>query len=119
MKKETKIILNGEARISFEELNSIVVEQRKAKIKNSFEMALLKSIKDKFKILKLNPFYGNPIAKRLIPKKLNVLSLWRIEFANHWRMLYTIRGDDVRIVCFILEICDHKKYNKLFGYKRK
>lgn len=113
MIKETKVILQGEAKKSFEELNLIVVEQTKKRINASFEMGLLKSIKDKIKILKLNPFYGNPINKKLIPKSLNAPSLWRIELANYWRMLYTIRGDDVRIVCFVLEICDHKKYNKL------
>ena len=119
MSKQIKIILKGEAKDSFEELNIIVSKQIKNKIKGSFEMKLLKSIKDKFEILKLNPFYGDPIRKNLIPKKLDVPSLWRIELANYWRMLYTIRGDNIRIVCFILEICEHEKYNKLFGYKKR
>jgi hypothetical protein len=119
MNKQIKIILKGEAEDSFDELNSIVLQQIKNKVKGSFEMKLLKSIKDKLEILKLNPFYGDPIRKNLIPKEFNVQSLWRIELANYWRMLYTIRGDDVRIVCFILEICDHDKYNKLFGYKKR
>ncbi len=119
MKKEIKIALQGEAKISFEELNKIALSQTKEGIKTSFEIKLLKSIKDKFEILKINPFYGDPINKKLIPKKLNVGSLWRIELSNYWRMLYTIRGDDVRIICFILEICNHERYNKLFGYKRK
>jgi len=119
MNKQIKIILEGNARKTFEQLNENIREQIKREIKNSFEMQLLKSIKDKFEILKTNPFYGNPFPKKLIPKKINAQNLWRIELTNFWRMIYTIEGDEVTITCFILEICNHKKYNGLFGYKRK
>lgn len=68
-------------------------------------------------MIKKNPFYGNNIPKKLIPKQYSVTNLWRVELSHFWRMLYTIRGDTIEIVCFILEIVDHKKYEKLFGYK--
>ena len=32
-------------------------------------------------------------------------------------MLYTIKGDQVEIVCFILDIIDHPEYDKKFKYK--
>jgi len=34
-------------------------------------------------------------------------------------MLYTIKGDQIEIVCFVLDIIDHKEYNKKFGYRNK
>ena len=38
---------------------------------------------------------------------------------TEWRMLYTIRGDELEIVCFILDFVDHPTYNKIFGYKKR
>jgi len=34
-------------------------------------------------------------------------------------MLYTIKGNDVQIICFILDILDHNDYDKKFGYKKR
>jgi hypothetical protein len=57
--------------------------------------------------------------KVLIPKeyaeKYQTSNLWSVELTNYWRMLYTIKGDQVEIICFILDIMDHKEYDKLFG----
>jgi hypothetical protein len=80
---------------------------------------LLNSINQKKDFIKANPFYGDNIQKRLIPKEYNVHNLWRVELSGFWRMLYTIKGDQLEIICFILDILDHKKYNKKFGYKNK
>ena len=115
--KSVRIILLDESREEFERLNKIAGWQKEKGIENSDEIRLLNSIKSKIELLKKNPFYGNNIQKRLIPKKYNVPNLWRTELSNFWRMLYTIRGDEIDIICFILDIVDHKKYNKRFGYK--
>lgn len=32
---------------------------------------------------------------------------------------YTIVGDEVKIITFVLEFMDHKKYDKVFGYDKK
>jgi hypothetical protein len=121
--KEKDVFTIGEADKSLKELNKISGEQIKQGKNNSFETQLLNSIKQKSNILRENPFYGNPISKKLIPKELikkyKIGNLWRIELTNFWRMLYTIKGDEIEVICFILEICDHKKYNKLFGYRNK
>lgn len=45
--------------------------------------------------------------------------LWRIELIGYWRLIYTIIGDEVKIITFILEFMDHKRYDKIFGYKKK
>jgi len=34
-------------------------------------------------------------------------------------MLYTIKGDRIEIVCFLLDILDHPSYDKKFGYKKR
>jgi Txe/YoeB family toxin of Txe-Axe toxin-antitoxin module len=82
---------------------------------------LLRSINKARDLLKKNPFAGNQIQKRLIPeryKKLyDVENLWRIELANRWRLIYTIYGNEIEIINFVVDIFDHKKYDKVFGYK--
>ncbi|HLD56861.1 MAG TPA: hypothetical protein VJA47_01050 [archaeon] len=121
MSRSVRVVLIGQAKEDFEALNKVVGEQSLEGKANSEEMQLLKSIKNKIEILKLNPDYGDNIPKRLIPKeyveKYNVTTLFRLEIAHYWRMLYTIRGDQIEIVCFILDMIDHKTYNKKFGYK--
>ncbi|MFW6283534.1 MAG: hypothetical protein ACOC1P_05800 [Minisyncoccales bacterium] len=119
MKKPVRVILKEDAKESFEKINKIAGEQSKKNKKNSFEMQLIKSVKKKVNLIKENPFYGDNIKKDQIPKKYKdkVQNLFRVELNNFWRMLYTIRGDEIEVVCFVLEICDHKKYNKLFEYK--
>ena len=71
-------------------------------------------------ILKDNPLYGDPINKTLIPevfRKEGIKNLYRVELSNYWRMIYTIEGSNVEIFLFVLSLVDHKKYNKMFGYK--
>jgi len=91
-------------------------------IDNAFEkypkltLRIKDSIERKKDFLKQNPFYGNNIPKRLIPKKYNVKNLWRIELTDFWRMLYTIKGDDLEIFCFVVDILNHKGYNKILKY---
>lgn len=117
--KPARAILIDDAKASFELLNKIVGEQTSKGIKNSDEIKLMNSINQKVALIKQNPFYGDNIKKEQIPKKLNVQNLWRVELSQFWRMLYTIKGDQVEIVCFILHILDHPTYDKLFGYKKK
>lgn len=120
MNKPVRIILLDEADIGYKRLNEIVGKQIKEGKENTQEMKLLASIEQKKKLIKLNPFYGDNIEKRKIPKmSYNVRNLWRVELTGYWRMLYTIKGNEVQIICFILDIIDHKKYDKIFGYKKK
>jgi len=88
-------------------------------ITNSEEMQLLKSIKQKSEILKANPIYGDKIPHRLIPKVLNVPNLFRVELTGYWRMLYTLTGNQIEVVAFVLYIVDHSTYDKMFGYKKR
>lgn len=119
MNRPVKIILIGQAKEAYEKINSIVGKQKLQGVSSSEEMTLLSSIHQKISLLKDNPFYGDNIQKRLIPKNYVVTNLWRVELAGYWRMLYTIKGDQIEIVCFVLDIIDHKQYDKTFGYKKR
>lgn len=108
--KEVRILLKDKAKESYLELKKRTDGEAKS-ILNSIER-----MKD---ILKDNPQYGDPIPKRLIPKEFlryGIQNLYRVELSNYWRMLYTIEGNKIEIFLFILNIADHKEYNRLFGY---
>ncbi len=72
--------------------------------------------------LKIYPQHGIHILRKYIPKSLvkryGTDRLWKVDLFGFWRLIYTITGDEVKIIAFILEFMDHKKYNKLFGYKK-
>ncbi|MBS3152246.1 hypothetical protein J4230_02440 [Candidatus Woesearchaeota archaeon] len=119
MNKPVRVIIVDEAEIEFKKLNEIVGQQIREGKDNSEEIQLLKSIKQKVEFVKANPFYGDNITKKLIPNKYNVQNLWRVELTHFWRMLYTIKGDQIEIICFVLDIIDHNKYNKVFGYNKR
>ena len=104
-------MLKGQARTAYLELKKRHDKEART-ILNSFE--------DKKELLKEKPQFGDPIKKDLIPmqlKKSEIQNLYRVELSNYWRMLYTIEGNTVEIFLFVLNIVDHKEYNKLFGYK--
>ena len=52
--------------------------------------------------------------------KYKISNLFRVELPNYWRMLYTLTEGDTKIevIAFVLDIMDHKVYNKKFGYKK-
>lgn len=93
--------------------------------KSKHERMILKSLDKKVDLIKLDPHYGDPMAKKLIPEeykvKYGVTNLFHVELSNFWRMLYTLTNDEneIEIIAFVLEILDHEQYNKRFGYKGK
>lgn len=115
--KAIRVILKDQAKEEYDMLSRVVEEQRAKGKTNSEEIQLLKSINNKVAILKYNPAYGQSIDKERIPKTLDVDNLFRLELTHYWRMLYTIRTNEVEIVRFILYIIDHPTYDKIFKYK--
>ncbi len=63
---------------------------------------------------------GTRIPERLIPKeyaqKYGVKALWKYDLPNAWRLIYTIVGNEVKIVSVILEWMTHKEYDRKFHY---
>jgi len=120
-RKDVIIKLSEEANEIYEELNKIVGEEKNKGINSSFHQTLLKSIHRVRDLLRENPFAGDQVPKRQIPakyaQKYNADNVWRIELANRWRLVYTITGNQIEIVTFIMDIFNHKNYDNTFGYK--
>jgi Txe/YoeB family toxin of Txe-Axe toxin-antitoxin module len=81
---------------------------------------LFGSIERAISDLKQNPMCGTRIQKRLWPiiytRKYGITNLWKYDLPNAWRLVYTIRTDEVMILNIILEWFNHKEYEKRFGY---
>ena len=120
--KPVRVIITGEAEEEYNELNQTVKKEEETGIQSSEYQTLLNSINQKINFLKKDPQYGIHIPKDKIPKeyiiKYNVNNLWKINLPKGWRMIYTIRGSEVEIIALILDIFDHKRYAKKFGYKK-
>jgi len=117
--RRVQVILRDQAKEEFEALNQIVGEQQARGQTNSEEMQLLKSIKQKVELIKLNPTVGDSIPKKLIPNDLGVSNLFRLNLTGYWRMLYTLAGNKVEVIAFVLYIVDHREYDRIFGYKKR
>lgn len=120
--KPVKVIITGEAKEEFDELNKLVGEEISKGITSSDHQTLLNSIKQKIEILKANPEYGTHVEKDRIPKEYiriyDVNNIWKVDLSSGWRMIYTIRGSEVDIIALILELMNHRDYEKKFGYKK-
>ena len=116
--KRVRVILSPEAEEVYNYLNK---EAPNSKNENT----ILNAFTKKKELIKANPHYGDPISKKQIPKeytkKYGITNLFRVELPNYWRMLYTLTNNDtqIEIIAFILDIIDHKEYDKKFGYKKK
>jgi len=75
-----------------------------------------RAIKD----MKNTPGCGIKIPKKLWPKvyteKYNVTNLWKYDLPNGWRLIYTIKEDEIMILNVILEWFNHKEYERRFKY---
>ena len=87
---------------------------------NKFQDKQLKGWLDKaFEELEKNAFCGIQIHKRLIPKeykKFELDNLWKYNLPEAWRLIYTIKKDQVIILSIILEWLNHKEYERRFRY---
>lgn len=120
--KEIIIQFDKEAYEEYKELKRYVEEGKKARKKPTYEQ-LLNSINSAIKNIKSDYKYGDLIPKKYITKaaiqKYGSDKILRVELVGYWRLLYTIIGDEVKIIAFILEYMDHKEYNNLFSYRKK
>ncbi|MFH1669287.1 MAG: hypothetical protein ABIA62_05140 [Candidatus Woesearchaeota archaeon] len=121
--KQVKVVIVGQAKEDYAELNRLVGEETAKGITKSEHQTLFNSIKQKVEFLKENPEYGIHVEKRKIPKEYvldyDATNIWKVNLSGYWRMIYTIRGTEVDIIAVVLDILDHKAYDKKFGYKSR
>ena len=123
MDKEVWVDFSEDADKDYRELQKTVISEKEQGIDNSPNIQLLKSIERAINNLKIDPQFGIHIPRKVISKSLvaryGTDRLWKINLVGYWRLIYTIVGDEVKVISFVLEFMDHKKYNKVFGYKKK
>ncbi len=71
--------------------------------------------------LRENAFSGIQIPKRLIPKEYHakygpLTNLWKYNLPNAWRLIYTIKRDEIVVLSVVLEWMTHKDYERRFNY---
>ena len=121
--KEIWISFSEDADQSYQELQKKVIKEKEDGLENSNNIQLLKSIERTKNNLKIDPQCGIHIPRKVISKSVvaryGTNRLWKIDLVGYWRLIYTLTGDEVKIVAFVLEFMDHKKYDKVFGYRKK
>lgn len=70
--------------------------------------------------LKKDSASGTKIQKRIWPKiyikKYGINNLWKYDLPNGWRIIYTVKTDEIMILNVILEWFNHKEYERRFKY---
>lgn len=86
----------------------------------SEEKALHEEIYQTIHCLSSDYTSGTKIPKRIWPKFYKkhyfITNLWKRDLPSGWRITYTIKIDEEKIVCLILEWMTHKEYNRRFGH---
>ena len=120
--KPVTVKVTGDAKEAYEQLDNLTKQERTKGISGSHNQTLFNSINKKIELLKQNPQHGVHIPKNRIPGdyilRYEVNNLWKINLAGAFRMVYTIRGSEVEIISLILDILNHRSYEKKFKYKK-
>ena len=120
--KIVQVLITDDAQEEFDRLSTIVQEERGKGILQSDHQILFHSIQQKLSLLRVDPGYGIHIAKRQMPReyvqKYKIKNIWKINLAGAWRMLYTIRSTEIEVLAVVLDILDHRTYEKKFGYRK-
>ena len=100
-----------------EKLKKVFDELKKGK---GAEPRLSEFLDRAFDDLKVDPFTGIKIPKKLWPKdytkKYDMDNLWKYDLPNGWRLIYTLKANQVTIITVVLEWFDHKSYERKFKY---
>lgn len=123
------IKLLGDAKEAYLSLERIAKEEKTKGINSSFHQTLLKSINDKISLLKIQYDYWTQILKKYVARKYvidyGVTNLWKVDLSGYWRMIYALKqpqreDPEIEVISIwldILDIVNHKEYNRIFGYK--
>src|SRR3989338_10791828 len=102
--------IDADLRTAFEEL-------KKGKYE---EQCLAMFLNNAIDALKENPLCGIKIPSKLWPKeyvrKYRIDNLRKYDLPNAWRIIYTLRGNEIEIISVIIEWLSHKDYERRFKY---
>jgi predicted CopG family antitoxin len=92
--KPVKIILSPEAEETYSKLEKEAEQSKTSKM-------ILEAINKKKELIRINPHYGEPVAKKLIPKeyleKYQITNLFHVELPGFWRMNYTLTNNETKL----------------------
>lgn len=112
-----KVASTGDFEKQFSEL------QESANRGDSDSALLVKLIQNGIEKLKFNYKHGDHVSREKIPveyvEKYGVKNLWKLNLSQYWRLIYTVKGSEIEVISVLLEVLDHKGYNRKFGYKTK
>ncbi|MGV8162987.1 MAG: hypothetical protein ACP5N2_06675 [Candidatus Nanoarchaeia archaeon] len=84
------------------------------------EKQLFEEITATIESIKNKPDCGIKIKKELWPvkyiKEYKITNLWKVNLSHGWRLIYTIKENEILVLCVILDWFDHKEYEKAFKY---
>jgi Txe/YoeB family toxin of Txe-Axe toxin-antitoxin module len=119
--KEVDVVLTGEAKDFFERLKA-TIEKDSAKTRH-FQKTLFRSINEEITLLREDPSYGIQVPKNLIPEEYILAydadNLWKVNLSGYWRTIYTVNGKEVKVIAVVIDIFDHRDYNKKFKYRKR
>ena len=85
------------------------------------ESYLYRIIKKGLAVLRENMEAGEKVEKRKWPRmyvrRYGIRNLFRLDLDRNYRLTYTIIADGSKKIVCILEVMDHKTYNRRFGYR--
>ena len=118
-----RVIFAEEAEEEYKRLVETIKFEKEKGITNSENQKLIKSIEEKVERLKYAPDSGIQIPRKLFPAKYlvkyQINNLWKMNLFNYWRIVYTLRGDKLEVLCIVLDLIDHPDYNEIFGYRKR
>lgn len=84
------------------------------------EQQLAKYLQRAIQDLLENPLCGIRVPSDLWPKeyvqKYKIDNLRKYDLPDGWRLIYTLRGNEIEIISVLIEWFDHKNYERKFKY---
>jgi len=80
----------------------------------------IEQLKQDFKAGQILPKKTYPSAYKEYTKKygaeVEIDNLWVLKISGDWRVIYTVIGNEVEIISFILDTMTHKKYERKLNF---
>lgn len=81
---------------------------------------LVKAVREVVSHLRSDRIVGKRLIRKQIPqyylKKHDVNAVFKVDLPGYWRLIYGVVEIHGEKKALIMEIFDHKRYNKRFGY---